>query len=131
MNQTKTEYYQRLQRVRDDKGWQGWLIYMLKGIEITASQTITLVEAIKDLLQQQKHTIRNQFKFYSQDLINNIFHHPYTKVQFLERDICVSRATATRYLDALADYGILEKHKLGRENYYLNRELVELLFNIP
>ncbi len=131
INQTKTEYYQRLQQVRDDNDWQDWIIYMLKAIEITASQTITLVEAIKDLLQQQKHTIRNQFKFYSQDLINNIFYHPYTKVQFLENDIRVSRATATRYLDALADYGILEKHKLGRENYYLNRELVDLLFNIP
>ena len=131
INQTKTEYYQRLQQVRDDNDWQGWIIYMLKAIEITATQTITLVEAIKALLQKQKHAIRNQFKFYSQDLINNIFHHPYTKVQFLERDIRVSRATATRYLDALADYGILEKHKLGRENYYLNRELVELLFNIP
>jgi Fic family protein len=131
INQTKTEYYRLLQQVRDDKDWQSWIIYMLKGIEITASQTITLVEAIKDLLQQQKHTIRNQFKFYSQDLINNIFHHPYTKVQSLESDIRVSRATATRYLDALADYGILEKHKLGRENYYLNSELVGLLFNIP
>jgi len=131
INQTKTEYYQRLQHVRDDNDWQGWIIYMLKGIAITASQTITLVEAIKALLQQQKHAIRNQFKFYSQDLINNIFHHPYTKVQFLEHDIRVSRATATRYLDALANHGILEKHKLGRENYYLNRKLVELLFRFP
>jgi len=131
INHTKSKYYQLLQQVRDNNDWQGWIIYMLKGIEITASQTITLVEAIKALLQKQKHTIREQFKFYSQDLINNIFHHPYTKVQFMERDLRVSRATATRYLDALADYGVLEKHKLGRENYYLNRELVELLFNIP
>ncbi len=131
INHTKSKYYQQLQQVRANNDWQGWIVYMLKGIEITASQTIILVEAIKDLLQKQKHTIRDQFKFYSQDLINNIFHHPYTKVQFLEHDIRVSRATATRYLDALADYGILEKHKLGRENYYLNRELVELLFNIP
>jgi len=51
-------------------------------------------------------------------------------VAFLEQDLGVSRATATRYLDALADDGILEKHRLGRENYYINRELVALLFNL-
>lgn len=75
--------------------------------------------------------IRNHHRFYSQDLINNIFRHPYTKVQFLEDDLKVSRATATRYLDALAADGVLEKHKLGRENYYLNKALVDLLFNVP
>ena len=40
-----------------------------------------------------------------------LFQHPYTKVAFLERDLQVSRATATRYLDALADGGLLQKYK--------------------
>ena len=131
INQSKAEYYRLLQETRDSQNWENWIIYILKGVEQTAAHTIRLIEAIKQLLQKQKHEIRDNFKFYSQDLINNIFHHPYTKVYFLERDMKVSRATATRYLDALAKHGILEKHKLGRENYYLNKELVDLLFNIP
>ena len=64
-------------------------------------------------------------------MINNLFHHPYAKVAFLEKDLNVSRATATRYLDALAKNGLLEKHKLGRENYYINSSLIDLLFNMP
>jgi predicted transcriptional regulator len=52
-------------------------------------------------------------------------------VAFVDHDLSVSRATATRYLDELAKGGILDKHRLGRENYYINRELVELLFNLP
>ena len=80
---------------------------------------------------QHKHFIRARYKFYSQDLINNIFRHPYTKVAFVEKDLAVSRATATRYLDELAKGGILEKHRLGRENYYINLELVRLLFDLP
>lgn len=83
------------------------------------------------LLQRHKQQIRSEYKFYSQDLINNIFRHPYTKVAFLELDLGVSRATASRYLDALSNGGILEKHKLGRENYYINRALVDLLFELP
>jgi DNA-binding IclR family transcriptional regulator len=52
-------------------------------------------------------------------------------VAFLEHDLRVSRATATRYLDTLSNDGILHKHRLGRENYYINHELVALLFNLP
>ncbi len=131
INQTKHEYYTKLQTVRDTGKWEEWILYMLKGVTVTAKHTTTLIESIRDLLISQKTTIRKQHKFYSQDLINNLFRHPYTKVAFLEHDVSVSRATATRYLDALAEGGILDKQKLGRENYYINTQLIELLFNMP
>lgn len=131
INHTKLDYYRLLQSVRDTGNWKEWLIYLIRGVGLTAKHTIILVEGIRGLLQQQKHHIRDNYRFYSQDLINNIFRHPYTKVQFLEHDLNISRATATRYLDTLAEAEILEKHKLGRENYYLNKSLVDLLFNIP
>ena len=83
------------------------------------------------LLAKQKQLIRRDYKFYSQDLMNNLFSHPYTKVAFVENDLNVSRATATRYLEALSKGGILEKHKLGKESYYVNKALVDILFNLP
>lgn len=128
ISQTKGVYYAELQKVRETGDWEGWLLYLLRAIAVTARHTTELVEAIGRLLQQHKHAIRDAYRFYSQDLINNIFRHPYTKVAFVEQDLAVSRATATRYLDALAEGGILDKHRLGRENYYVNRELVRLLF---
>jgi len=131
ISQTKTEYYQGLQQVRDHSDWEPWLVYMLKGVATTARHTTRLVEGIAGLLQKHQQKIRANYRFYSQDLINNIFRHPYTKVAFVERDLSVSRATATRYLNTLARDGILIKHRLGRENYYINHELVNLLFNMP
>ena len=129
--QTKADYYAELQKVRDSGNWEGWLLYLLHGVAVTARHTTALVEQIARLLQKQKHDIRANYRFYRQDLINNIFYHPYTKVAFVEHDLGVSRATASRYLDELAKGGILDKHRLGRENYYINRELVQLLFNLP
>ncbi len=131
INQTKLEYYRLLQGVRDQNQWSDWVIYMLQGIARTAQQTIDLVEAIRELLHCHKLHIRENHKFYSQDLINNIFRHPYTKVAFLEADLNVSRATATRYLDTLVGDGLLTKEKLGKENFYINHALIELLFNLP
>ena len=74
-----------------------------------------------------KHRIRDQIKFYSQDLINNLFMHPYTKVAFIERDLKVSRITATKYLDELAEKGFLRKRRIGRSNYYVNVALNKIL----
>ena len=131
ISQTKLDYYAELQKVRETGEWESWLLYLLRGVAVTARHTTALVENIARLLHKQKHDIRARYRFYSQDLINNIFRHPYTKVAFLEHDPGVSCATATRYLDELANGGILDKHRLGRENYYINRELVQLLFNLP
>ncbi|VAX00786.1 hypothetical protein MNBD_GAMMA22-895 [hydrothermal vent metagenome] len=59
--------------------------------------------------------------------MNNLFQHPYTKVVFIERDLRVSRATAIRYLEALTKGKILHNNKLGRENYYINTDLVKII----
>ncbi len=130
INQTKADYYHLLQTVRDTQDWESWIIYILKGVASTAKHTTGLIESIRDLLTEQKHLIRDKHKFYSQDLMNNLFNHPYTKVTFLEADLHVSRATAARYLDALTDEGLLSKQRLGKENYYTNIALVDLLFNM-
>lgn len=130
---TKPTYYRLLQAVREHKGaaaialWQEWVLYMLTAVEQTAAQTIQTVRGIRDALQDCKHRIRANYKFYSQDLINNLFMHPYTKIDFVERDLNVTRLTATRYLDSLANDGLLKKIKMGRSSYYVNVALNDIL----
>ncbi len=124
---TKADYYRLLQAVRDQDAWEAWVLYLLEAVELTAGQTITTIHAIKTALFDYKHRIRAGFKFYSQDLINNLFMHPYTKIEFVQRDLKVSRLTATKYLDALAGEGFVRKHKVGRNNYYVNVALNAIL----
>ncbi|WP_246845405.1 Fic family protein [Leptospira biflexa] len=100
---TKSEYYRLLQEVRDKQVWEEWILYILEAVENTASETIITIQEIKKAFLDYKHQIRANFKFYSQDLIINLFSHPYTKIEFLENDLQVSRLTVTKYLDALAD----------------------------
>lgn len=124
---TKAEYYQLLQAVRDEDTWEEWVLYMLAAVEQTSREALTTIGAIKAALLDYKHRIRAGYHFYSQDLINNLFTHPYTKIQFVEADLGVSRLTATRYLDALAEGGFLLKRKVGRSNYYINLALHKIL----
>ena len=123
----KSDYYRLLQNVRDENLWEDWLLFMIKGVEETAIETIELIERIRFLMLDYKHKLRNNYKFYSQDLLNNLFKHPYTKIEFVVRDLGVSRLTAANYLNKLSEDKLLRKEKLGTGNYYINEELFELL----
>jgi Fic family protein len=124
---TKSTYYRLLQQVRDQDTWEEWVLYMLSAVEHTAAEGIATIQAIKGLLLDYKHRIRAKHRFYSQDLINNLFSHPYTKIEFIQQDLKVSRVTATSYLDALVADDFLHKRKIGRSNYYINLPLFDIL----
>lgn len=128
----KVEYYERIQAIRNATGdnsaqWEAWILYMLRGVEQTAEETITLVKNIGKLMTEYKNIIRPAFGGkYSHELLNGLFYHPYTKIGHLESNMQVSRQTAAKYLDKLASLGLLQKERMGKENYYINTQLMEL-----
>ena len=124
----KSEYYKLLQSVRDDNNWEQWILYILNGVEESSSASINIITSIRELMQAHKLMIKKQLpKIYSQDLLNNLFKYPYTKIEYLQKELDVSRSTAIRYLDALISLGILKKKKIGRDNFFLNEALFEIL----
>lgn len=128
---TKSQYYQLLQSTRETGDWVDWCVYMVKGVAMTAKSEIKLVKNLRDLMQTTKHRLRNELpKIYSQELLNNLFRYPYTKIEFLEKDLGVSRITAAKYLDSLSANGFVEKKKVGRKNFYINHPLFALLTQI-
>lgn len=128
ITRNKPEYYQLLQSVRETGQWEAWILYIVNGVEQTAIETLRLVEGIRHLMAATKNRMRTEHpKIYSQDLLNNLFRHPYTRIDFVQSELGVSRPTATKYLEELADGGLLIKHKAGRNNYYINQLLVGLL----
>jgi Fic family protein len=123
----KSDYYLLLQEVREKNLWEDWVLFMIDGVEQTSRETIDLIIKIRELMMSIKHQLRDNYKFYSQDLLNNLFKHPYTKIEFVVKDLGVSRLTAANYLNKLAEDGILKKEKLGTGNYYINEPLIKLL----
>lgn len=131
----KGEYYKLLQAIRDKntdnaREWEDWIVFMLKGIEETAADTIELVKGISQLMTEYKNVLRPLFdKAYKHELINNLFFHPYTKIEYMQNDMMVQRKTASKYLEKIVETGLLEKKKIGRENYYINVKLSNLFVN--
>ena len=131
----KGEYYALLQSIRDKnennaKEWEEWIVFVLKGVEETATDTIELVKGMSQLMAEYKVVLRSLFeKAYKHDLINNLFFHPYTKIEYMQNDMMVQRKTASKYLEMIVKAGLLEKMKIGRENYYINTKLCNLFLN--
>lgn len=132
----KREYYRLIQAIRDKNQdnaaeWEDWILFILKGIEETAVETTYLVKEISRLMAEFKSVLRPKFgKQYRHELLNNLFFHPYTKVEFLEKELEVSRPTATRYLNGIVETGLLDKVKIGRTHYYINISLMKLFMSV-
>ena len=135
ITRNKGEYYQLIQAIRDKntnnaEEWKQWIIFMLKAVEETSTDTIAMVKGISKLMNEYKQVLRPLFGAnYKHELLNNLFFHPYTKIDFMQKDMMLSRQTSAKYLDKIVEKGLLTKIKLGRENYYINNRLMELFLN--
>ncbi len=131
INQHKNEYYRLLQAVRDEGAWVQWVLFMLCAVEQTAHSTIGLVDQMRVLMSSTKRIMREKLpRIYSQDLLNNLFRHPYTRIEFVEKDLGVTRQTAASYLRQLVGVGLLQENSKGKHIYFVNTALVHLLQHI-
>lgn len=125
--QNKKDYYNLLQTTRTENRWEDWILFMLEGIKQTSKEAIILVTQIRALMDKYKNEMRTKLpKIYSKDLLENLFKHPYTKIEYLTEDLMCSERTTLKYLKELVKNGFLEKYKIGRSSFYLNKPLFEL-----
>ncbi len=128
INKSKQEYYKLFNEVRDNNNFEDWILYILKGIEITSKETIELIEKIQTEMKNYKEEFRSKLpKIYSKELLESLFYEVYTKISYIEKTCDVTRITAASYLNQLEEIGLLESEKIGREKIYKNTRLIKLL----
>ena len=124
----KSAYYKLLQEVRTSGNWEEWIVYILTGIEETAEETLMLVKRINDEVATMTSEIKEKLpKLYTKELIDLLFYELYTKIQYIEKGLSVSRRTAVTYLQALEKEGFLVSDKIGKERIYQNKRLYDLV----
>jgi len=124
----KRRYYSGLRNVTENGAWEAWILYMLDNIASTAIETRRRIEVIKRELDSAIEIARERMpKGYSKELIETVFEQPYTRIAFLERKGIAMRQTASEYLQALEEIGLLRSERRGREVYYVNDALLRAL----
>lgn len=123
----KSLYYRLLKEVTENENWNDWVLYILNGLVETSQITI---EKIKKLLQLKDETEIKMKKVlgasYNHDLLQLMFTLPYLKIELLERKNLAHRQTASTWLKKLSDAEILITQKIGRTNYYVNQNLINI-----
>lgn len=128
INNTKQEYYKLFNEVRENNNYEDWILYILKGIEITSKETIDLIKNIQNEMNSFKGEFQNKLpKIYSKELLESLFYEVYTKISYVEKTCNVTRLTASSYLNQLEEVGLIESEKIGRERIYKNIRLINLL----
>lgn len=121
-------YYSLLRKVTQDKAWEEWILFLLKGFHLQALETRRMLLAIMDLFESAKQKIREHHKkIYSADLVESLFSYPIVTPMKLSREMGVHYTTATRWLEELLDGGFLTEQKSGKYRLFVNKSLLKAM----
>jgi len=116
-----------LRKVTTEQAWEEWILYMLDAVEQTSYETIEKVNKIKTLLETTIEIVRKKApKIYSKELVELLFHQPYTRIGSLVEGGIAARKAAGLYLRELEKTKVLKSLKIGKEVIFINVALYNL-----
>lgn len=124
----KNEYYKLLNDVTENGTWEPWILYMLQAVQMTARSTLMKIKAIQALQDEfSRQLLQDLGPQYPVGLSDVLFEQPYCRVKDVVEKSQVYRHTASKYLKALVEAGLLKVQKAGRENLYVNTRFMKIL----
>ena len=124
----KADYYRLLLGVTRDHAWEPWILFVLQGVEETATSTTAKIDSIRRLMATTvEHVKSAATKIYTRELIDLVFEQPYCRISNLVEAGIAGRQAASRYLQALVSIGLLHELVVGREKLFVNSRLLSLL----
>ena len=124
----KDDYYHHLSGVTQRGSWKPWVMYMLDAVEKTAQLTNQLILSIINQMEATRAHGKLSMKWYTKEVNEVIFSQPYIKPRLIGELLGISsRTTLTKYFNELVAAKILSQGKDGREVYYINDDLIQIL----
>ena len=126
--QHKADYYRLLLQVTREQDWEPWLLYIIKGVEETASWTTAKIATIRALSDHTTDYVRASLpKVYSYELVSLLFELPYCRISSVIEAGIAKRQTASQYLKQLVKVGVLTEVDAGKEKLFIHPKLMSLL----
>lgn len=124
----KNDYYRLLRNVTAEGGWHEWILYMLQVVQDSATSTVRKIDAIRACQEEiddraRAATIGGR----DAQLLALLFEQPYCRIANVVDRCQVTRQTASSWLHALVEAGLLQDIKVGRERLFVNHEFLRVL----
>lgn len=126
----KNDYYKSLLAVTAEESWGEWIEYLLEGVRQTSKSTLKKIVKARDLQMVMKEQILSAGSGGGHiSLLDVLFEQPYCRISNVMSACNVSRPTATKWLKALGEKGVLTEIQAGRELLFINRRFMNLLMS--
>lgn len=115
--QNRTEYYDRLQAVRDTGDWESWLKFFLRGVAIVAQEAAVTARNVEDLREEDRRRITAEMGRGATKglvLLEQLYSRPIVDVVAVSKMVDRSVANANDLVRELCEIGIL-KETTGRK----------------
>jgi Fic family protein len=124
----KNDYYRLLRAVTAEGAWIDWILYMLEAVSESARSTTRKIAAVRacqvDIAERARAATTGGR---DAQFLSVLFEQPYCRISTVVARCEVSRQTASTWLHALVEAGLLGDVKVGREVLFVNRELLDVL----
>lgn len=115
----RQEYYDRLQAIRDEGDWEGWLGFFLQGIAAVAEEATVTARRIVRLREVERTRIGRELGRRTRSglqLLEALFRNPIVNVKRVQEITGLSQPAANALTNAMEEVGILQE-TTGKKTY--------------
>ena len=126
----RQEYYERLNAVRRDGDWEGWIKYYLRGVYEISKQATDAAKAIMDLMTQDRQKAAGLGKAAptALALLELLYRRPYVTISYVARELTISSPAAGKAVNNLTTLGILtEVSGKKRDRVFLHESYLSII----
>ena len=110
LKQNRSEYYDRLNAVRKQGDWEGWLRFFLTGVAVTANDAVRVAAELSSLTEQHRRTATYQnLGKYGWPMLDLLAEQPVVTIKYASARLGSTPSTVGRLLDGLVTLGIVEE----------------------
>ena len=130
----QSEYYQRLQSIRDEGDWESWLTFFLEGVASVSNLAALTARNLLLLRERDRSKIIEHFSRSSSNalkVLDRLYAVPVTSPNMIMADLATSYPTANAVIAGLESCGIVKEISGNRRNrLYLHEEYLKLFEDI-
>lgn len=115
----REDYYQRLDAVRTDGDWEGWLRFFFEGVAAASGQAVDTAQRLLRLFQDDRERLRGTGRIAGTTLrLHEAFtRNPLRTTALLVEETGLSKPAIARGLDAMARSGVAVREITGKQRY--------------
>jgi len=110
--QYRDEYYRRLQAVRDQGDWEGWLNFFIKGVLSVSREATDTARQILALREEHRHLITEELGRSAGNgyrILEYLYKRPILEVSEIEQLLGMTYAGANNLVSRLVEIGLLQE----------------------